>query len=1500
MKKRGKITLFIILSFFIITGMTFVIKKYDLNSFKDILENSQNLEKTGVNVDVVNNPKIDIMLTQKDSKLDMTNFESDVIAKLQDYGIDTTNVNIQTVDRAMLSTNTSEASTIFNKWGRIGVAGNWQLTTYNGTSVINNAVNTNGATGFYSNENYNIKDAIIEFDMRTTDADNDITGAFLRFNLTEDNATQTKKKATTYLFIDQMGTDFKMPNGLYKLNNQTIPSTDSDTTNGAGANMYGGPVARSTSGWSNKNTWIHYKFVVEGNNIKIFRKGALILDYTDTSDTPISKGSFGLLNWSQPAMYANFTVSYTVFKEFENVLREPTWRENAHHIVVNVDDLVDETLTGTNTIGEILTRTLNDNIHFIQWGTDTNRSATEDFINKNDEKGIFVTNDDYSNCLEQTVIYIKNLIEQQNKNKYVIIGEDNNLSVQPESLKNDAISLDFPNGRWLIRHNYTYFANDLGQSTSAGVYTKDLSCSFDKPGEYEIYFDDDLVKTVYAHRRPVASFLLGMNDGAITIESNSFDLDSNENIGYGKGIASEKWYYKEINDTNWIEGKITEFDNAKTYVIKLEVTDFQDETSYTTKYIGTGSPVATFNYNADTITKYQNLVVNDTSYDPAGYDITNWTWTLKKDAVLIGTYEEKIPSVLDFNTDNLGVGAYTYSLVVTNSQGQKSEAYSKTFNVIEDTDAPEVVIDPTYCDWKKSQEVSIKFKDADSGFRDFKYAIDDVKETTEDTAWSENIAEDTYSLNITEEGQKYLHIIAYDNAGNLLERTVGTYKIDYTKPNGEYDIEEPTESVRNAVINFRGKDDLSGVKEIILPDGSKTEKTEIAYNVKRSGKYVFKVIDRAGNEETVEVDIIVPTDGVEVIYIDQVTGRDLADREKITGVAGDKYTTSAKEIEGYELVKVPENKDGELEVDGILVKYEYRKLTKVTIKYIDANTKAELIGKKEKIYKEGENYKTLPQDIEGYEISKVPYNQNGVVGTEEIEVVYEYRVVTSGVIVKYVDIYTNEILAESEVIEGVENDSYNTKNKEIDGYELVKIPDNASGKMEFGTIEVIYEYRRVSGGVIVKYIDQVTKENIAEEERIDGLVNDNYTTKAKDVEGYRLVKESSNANGKLGENIEEVVYEYRKISKVTVKYIDEITREEILDKTEIILLEGESYETLPKDKSRYYVLTIEPENKAGVIGKEDLEVIYEYRSISDGLLIKYIDKLTDEVIEEKVYDGGKEGDIIDLEEKTYNGYVLVESPENNQITLTRELQEVRYYYKKEIKLDIKYIDENTGDILDSEEKVGIEGEEYTTLERVFSNYELVKMPENKDGIYSRNSKEVVYGYKKRSGGVIAKYIDKETGNILDEKEILGFVNDIYETEKLQFEKYKLMYIDGNVTGKMSENLTEVNYYYERKTCLVEIVYEDEEGNVVLKEAIKGKVDDKYKVEIREIDGYEIIQVAENAEGIYGLDKIIVKYIVKKIPDSTSPDTSDINIYAYVAMIITSLVIIKKVYKFSKK
>ena len=158
----------------------------------------------------------------------------------------------------------------------------------------------------------------------------------------------------------------------------------------------------------------------------------------------------------------------------------------------------------------------------------------------------------------------------------------------------------FPNGRWIIHHDYTYYENNLGQSSQTEVYTPDLLCNFDKPGKYDIYFDDELIKTVYAHRKPIADFTINISGSNLTLTNKSSDLDDTQDIGYGPGIAKETWYYKEATATEWTEGKLTNFDKTKIYIIKLEVEDFQGATASTTKYTGIGNPVATFNYTSNT------------------------------------------------------------------------------------------------------------------------------------------------------------------------------------------------------------------------------------------------------------------------------------------------------------------------------------------------------------------------------------------------------------------------------------------------------------------------------------------------------------------------------------------------------------------------------------------------------------------------------------------------------------------------------------------------------------------------------------------------------------------------------------------------------------------------------------------------------------------------------------------------------------------------------------
>ena len=70
-----------------------------------------------------------------------------------------------------------------------------------------------------------------------------------------------------------------------------------------------------------------------------------------------------------------------------------------------------------------------------------------------------------------------------------------------------------------------------------------------------------------------------------------------------------------------------------------------------------------------------------------------------------------------------------------------------------------------------------------------------------------------------------------------------------------------------------------------------------------------------------------------------------------------------------------------------------------------------------------------------------------------------YNKKKGNVIVKYIDEETNEEIGEKYTITGYVNDSYIAKAKEIQGYDLSKTPDNASGIITEGETTVVYYYK---------------------------------------------------------------------------------------------------------------------------------------------------------------------------------------------------------------------------------------------------------------------------------------------------------------------------------------------------------------------------------------------------------------------------------------------------------
>ena len=70
---------------------------------------------------------------------------------------------------------------------------------------------------------------------------------------------------------------------------------------------------------------------------------------------------------------------------------------------------------------------------------------------------------------------------------------------------------------------------------------------------------------------------------------------------------------------------------------------------------------------------------------------------------------------------------------------------------------------------------------------------------------------------------------------------------------------------------------------------------------------------------------------------------------------------------------------------------------------------------------------------------------------------------------------------------------------------MVATPSNANGSMTEETIEVIYYYRVKDEVVHVRYLEKGTEKVLANPDKLEGKVDEEYGTTSKEIDEYQLV-----------------------------------------------------------------------------------------------------------------------------------------------------------------------------------------------------------------------------------------------------------------------------------------------------------------------------------------------------------------------------------------------------------
>lgn len=869
-----------------------------------LLTNLIQVQADSVSINVQQDDLLDVVLTVGKTNSTLSTFESDLTNALVNKGVPLDKLKIQAVQSSNVSagntssgweiydhTNYNDSSVIqyyrpyYNEVnGNFTLSSHISVSTTSGTDIMFKGYGAPAYKDFMVMPNSDSGKKTFDFTIVEGVFYDALDGAGFLFNTKMTTDLATRKMSGYLMFFEYASSSASnVQIKLYKFKDVDVNTFHNSSGTSIQAGYTG--FTQIASFPVSATTTRKVKIEATSTNVSVWYNDSLVTFNLAGGGTSTSVGlseDFGAYGFgplvgylshgcAQPTSFTFNDVTMTTesTKRFSEVIREPEWRNESKRFIINAEDGAVSDFSDPIALGEILARLGNEGIHYLGWGN--NDADGNAFIQKNNNMGIFIDKDNSStdtyteqvNALAQ-YIYDNYVESVQNNTDYLIYGKPSQMTITPESSKNNTIDQDWPSGKWRINHDENYYTNSTGIVPYDDLYLNNLDISFTETGKYDVYFKDVLLKTVYVHRKPIAKFGVVVNpDYSVTITDTSYDPDRESEAD--KGIKEVNWSYKKTSDSSWTFGKPTSLLQNQEYIIQLVVVDeYGVQSNSYSRYVSTttatqSTPVAEFKITPDRLLTYLTETVSyeDTSYDPKGSSISERLWTITKDGV-----EKYTGGAPKTNFTGYGAGNYKITLKVKNANNVWSEEVSRSLTIVRDT-TPIVVTSNTTnsSTFYQPKSISLSFADevGGSGFKN-RYVVVTTSSATP-SAWGSMGTNSSYTYLLDTLGTNYLHYKAYDYAGNLTIGYVGPFTlVDNEAPTQPTQTSTPAQGTNEwskasilveangSIDNFTPEEEL--IYEVKVDSGSYTTSRSVTLTTQGSHVVTFRVKDSTGNTST--------------------------------------------------------------------------------------------------------------------------------------------------------------------------------------------------------------------------------------------------------------------------------------------------------------------------------------------------------------------------------------------------------------------------------------------------------------------------------------------------------------------------------------------------------------------------------------------------------------------------------------------------------------------------